>query len=125
VRQAAPARPAPQQATAAAPSADSGQTDDGCCDDCATEPATTATGPAERPLPVITPRTEPAAGTSPKASAATDTADGCCPGCAAGQPARVKQGALVTPVPVQSRPLKTLPLAHGSGHDGDGCCDGH
>ncbi|MEU0216358.1 cation-translocating P-type ATPase [Streptomyces sp. NPDC006265] len=124
-RRPALARSAPQQTTAAVtPGGDTGQTDDGCCDDCATEP-TTATAPAERPLPAITPRPEQAAQGGQKAPAAADAADGCCPGCAGDQPVRVKQGSLATPVPVQSRPLKTLPLAHGSGHDGDGCCDGH
>lgn len=125
-RRAAPARPAPEQATAATASGDAGRTsDDGCCDDCSPKPATTATAPAKRPLLVITPRTEQAAGDGQKAPAAADAADGCCPGCATDRPTRVKQGAVATPVPVQSRPLKTLPLAHGSGHDSDGCCDGH
>ncbi|ELS56461.1 heavy metal translocating P-type ATPase [Streptomyces viridochromogenes] len=124
--QAATARPAPQQATAATTSGPTGRTsDDGCCDNCSPKHATTATSAAERPLLVIAPRTEPAAGDDQKAPAAADTADGCCPGCATDRPTRVKQGAVATPVPVQSRPLKTLPLAHGPGHDGDGCCDGH
>ncbi|MFF7867957.1 heavy metal translocating P-type ATPase [Streptomyces qaidamensis] len=123
--QPAPARPAPQRTTAAvAPSGDISQTGDGCCDDCAAEPATTASGPAERPLPVITPRTEQAAEGGQKTPAAAGVAGGCCPGCARDQPVRVKQGALAAPVPVQSRPLKTVPLPHGSGHD-DGCCDSH
>ncbi|PNG24015.1 heavy metal translocating P-type ATPase [Streptomyces cahuitamycinicus] len=125
VRQAAPARPAPQQAAEATVSTGTGEADDGCCDDCATDPATTATAPAERPLLVITPRTEQAAGDGQKAPTAADAADGCCPGCATDRPTRVKQGAVATPVPGRSRPLKTLPLAHGSGHDSDGCCDGH
>ncbi|WP_030896755.1 heavy metal translocating P-type ATPase [Streptomyces sp. NRRL S-474] len=120
-----PARPAPQQTTAAvAPGGDTSQTDDRCCDDCATEPATTATSPAERPLLAITPRTGQAAEGGRKTPATADAAGGCCPGCAGDQPVRVKRGALATPAPVQSRPLKTLPLTHGSGHD-DGCCDSH
>ncbi|GKQ36032.1 cation-translocating P-type ATPase [Streptomyces sp. A012304] len=120
-RRAAAARPAPQRATAATTSGGFGQTDDGC----SPQPATPATAPPERPRPVITPRTAPAAGDGRKAPAAADAAGGCCPGCAADQPKRVKQGAVVTPVPTRSHPLKTLPLAHSSGHDGDGCCAGH
>ncbi|MFF6877466.1 hypothetical protein ACFY9S_19420 [Streptomyces sp. NPDC012474] len=123
-RQPVPARSAPQQATAATAATTSDASGRTSADDCSPKPATTATAPAERPLLVITPRTEPATEEGQKAQAAADAADGCCPGCATDRPTRVKQGAVATPVPAQSRPLRTLPLARGSGHDGDSCCDG-
>ncbi|MFC4506239.1 MULTISPECIES: heavy metal translocating P-type ATPase [Streptomyces] len=117
--------PAPVETTA---NDATGQSDDGCCDDCTTDTTAETVAAADRPLVLIAPRVQTETGAPADAAKNTGTGTGCCDSCSTTQPTRLKQGASLNTVTVsvQIRPQKTLPLVDSSRRDdGDGCCDGH